>query len=94
MEHVRSVELVGHGLHVRPITSILSVAKKYQARLQVCHGESTADGRSAVDMISLQAGPGSVLVFRAEGEDAVRLLDELESLVRRGFHAETSSVRE
>jgi len=73
------------GLHARPISRIVELARAHRARLTVGHRGRTADGRSVLELMTLGAGPGSVLQVRAEGEDAGALLAAVESLIAGGF---------
>ena len=82
----RSVTLVNEqGLHARPITRMIEIARRHQARLTVSCGDVRADGRSMMQMLMLAAPHGAVLEFDAEGEDADALVAALEKLVADRF---------
>jgi phosphotransferase system HPr (HPr) family protein len=83
----RSASLVNaQGLHARPISKMIEVARRHRATLTVSCGELKADGRSMLQMLTLAAPSGSVLEFDADGEDAEALVAELEKLVAERFH--------
>lgn len=82
----RSVTLVNEqGLHVRPITRMLEIARRHQSRLTVTSGEVRADGRDLFQMLKLAAPHGGALEFDADGEDAEALVAALEKLVADRF---------
>ena len=82
----RSVELTNRqGLHARPISQILAIAQDHEASLRVACGDREADGRSIFDLMTLSAGPGKTLTFRAEGADAAGLVEKLVTLVEGRF---------
>jgi len=82
----RIVRIVNpEGLHARPSGAIVNVALRYESALRVGVGERDVNGRSILEVISLGATCGTELVLRAEGPDALALLDELETLIGAGF---------
>lgn len=74
------------GLHARPISRIVELARAHEARLTVLHEGRSADGTSVLEMMTLGAGPGAVLQVRAEGLDASALLEAVGNLIAAGFH--------
>ncbi len=82
----RSATLVNeHGLHARPISKLIEVARRHQAALQMrCAGKS-ANGRRMLEMLMLAAPAGSVIEFEADGDDAQALVDALVALVEARF---------
>jgi phosphocarrier protein len=73
------------GLHARPCHAIVSLALEYKCSLSVQCGETVADGRSILSLMTLQACQGSQLGFKASGEGAEELVDRLRALVSGGF---------
>jgi phosphotransferase system HPr (HPr) family protein len=90
MAHVRrSATLVNaHGLHARPISRIIEVARRHSAEVFVSCGGVRANGRRMLEMLMLAAPPGAELEFDAEGDDAEALVAELEKLVAEKFGEE------
>ena len=82
------------GLHARPVMRFVDLASKYQSSVTVTNisrrGE-TVDGKSAMQMMLLEATQGCVLRIRACGEDAQETVDALAALVSSGF--DVSAVR-
>ncbi len=73
------------GLHARPAALLVQNASRFQARIQVQHGEKTANAKSILSVLKLGAALGTALVIQAEGEDAEEALKTLVELVERKF---------
>ena len=85
----RQVEIINkQGLHARPVMKFVDLASEYQADLKVCKGTIQADGKSAMDMMVLEAPKGTRLQLTATGPDAQPLLDALAKLIADGFGEE------
>jgi phosphocarrier protein HPr len=75
-----------HGLHLRPATRFVEVAKRYAAEVRVhCNG-AEADGKSILDLLSLAAGFGTVLELEARGPDAEEAVAALADLISARPH--------
>ena len=82
----RSVRIVNEsGLHARPCTAVVNTALAFESRLRVRCGDREVDGRSILELMTLNASRGSQLDFSAEGRDAEELVDRLATLVEAGF---------
>jgi len=78
------------GLHARPVMRFVDLASKYRAVILVTNisgRAETVDGKSAMQMMLLEAVQGSVLRIEARGEDAASAADALAALVASGFAA-------
>jgi phosphocarrier protein len=64
---------------------LVSTALGFRSDLRVACEGSEVNGRSILALMTLQAGPGSVLSFAADGPDADSLLERLVALVEGGF---------
>lgn len=85
----RSVTLVNaQGLHARPISKLVEIAKRHQASVVVRCGSQKANARRMLEMLALAAPTGSVLDFEADGDDAEALLTELEQVIAARFGEE------
>ncbi len=69
------------GLHLRPATAVAQLARRFEAQVTVCHGQSKADGRSPTALIMLIAMPGAGLVVEADGPDAAEAADAVCALL-------------
>jgi phosphocarrier protein len=58
---------------------------EFESELRIsCDGQEV-NGRSILELMTLQAGPETVLELFAQGRDAEPLLDRLAALVESGF---------
>jgi phosphocarrier protein len=73
------------GIHARPAALFVKTANQFAADIYVEKDGETVNGKSIMGLMMLAAGPGSRLRVKAEGDDAVRALGELEGLVERKF---------
>lgn len=76
------------GLHARPATELVTVAKRYQANVRVRYGDSVSDGKSLVSILQLGAGNGVTVKVSAEGVDADEALAALKAAIESGLGEE------
>jgi phosphocarrier protein FPr len=69
-----------HGLHARPATAFVDLAKGFDAEVVVRHGDKMANGKSLAALLKLGARAGGVLRISAEGPDAQAALAALQRL--------------
>jgi phosphocarrier protein HPr len=82
----RSVTLTREaGLHVRPATLFMDAAKRFHSTVRVHKDGQTADGKSAISLMLLEAGRGAELHVEADGADEVAAVTALVDLVESGF---------
>ncbi len=68
------------GLHARPAALFVREAARFKSAITVQNGEKQANAKSILNIIALEANPGSVITVRAEGEDAEAALHALSTL--------------
>ena len=88
---VREVRILNRqGLHARPVMKFVDLTAQFSAEVRVDKGDGTeqVDGRSAMEMMLLEATHGTSLRIMARGEDAPELLDALEELINDRFGVE------
>jgi phosphotransferase system HPr (HPr) family protein len=73
------------GLHLRPASLIARLATKYQSRIEIVKDNSRVDGRSILDIVTLDAPQGTTVVIEAEGPDADSALEALAELFASKF---------
>lgn len=73
------------GLHARPVMRFVDIAAKYECEIRVHKDELTVDGKSPMEMMLLEAIPGTVLLLEAVGAGAAEALKELSELVDSKF---------
>lgn len=80
------------GLHARPVMAFVDLAQQCQADVTVANlskrGEEV-DGKSAMQMMLLEATQGSVLRITAKGVDAAEAVTALAALVEAGFKTDS-----
>jgi phosphocarrier protein FPr len=86
------VELTGAaGLHARPATAFVEIAKQFQSEIRVRHVSKVANGKSLVSLLKLGADPRASIRIMARGADEDAALRALEAAVRRGLEDEAES---
>ena len=79
---VREVTVVRElGLHARPAGQIVAAAAKFTAEVEVGRDGEWVSGRSVLSILSLAATRGTVLVLRAQGDDAEAALAAIAELI-------------
>ncbi|PYJ80796.1 MAG: HPr family phosphocarrier protein [Verrucomicrobia bacterium] len=73
------------GIHARPAAMFVKTANRFECDVFVEKDGEKVNGKSIMGLMMLAAGPGSKLSVYAEGQDAARLLNELEALLKRKF---------
>ena len=76
------------GLHARPVMGFVDLASRFEAEIRVnnvTRSGDVVDGKSAMQMMLLEATTGNVLRIAACGEDAEQAADRLAELVESGF---------
>lgn len=81
------------GLHARPATNFVDLARQFQAEVRVRHGNQVADGKSMIALLQLGVERGASIYVSAGGPDAPALLATLKSAIAAGLgdEAEESS---
>ncbi len=85
------------GLHARPVMCFVDLASKYESDVSVTNvsrGREKVDGKSAMQMMLLEATQGCVLRIEARGGDAGEAVDVLAALVVAGFDLEALRLPE
>ncbi|MCO5400202.1 phosphoenolpyruvate--protein phosphotransferase [Ralstonia soli] len=70
------------GLHARPAAQWVEAARRFAARIQVRHGDETADAKNLVALLQLGLAAGAKLTLSADGPDAAAALDALQQTIR------------
>ncbi|NMA43179.1 MAG: HPr family phosphocarrier protein [Oligosphaeraceae bacterium] len=69
------------GLHLRFAGQITQIAAQFDAMVRLQKGEQSADARSTLSMLTLQAGNGSKLLLQAEGAQASEALQAVADFI-------------
>ncbi len=82
----RSVTVCNNaGLHARPCHAVVAAARDFRAELRIEFGGRAVNGKSILELMTLNAPKGSELDLAATGADAEGLLEALEALFSSGF---------
>lgn len=74
-----------HGLHARPATNFVDLAKAFAAAVRVRYGTETADGKSMLSLLQLGVSGGATVHVSAEGPDADAALAALRDAIAAGL---------
>ncbi|MBM3254830.1 MAG: HPr family phosphocarrier protein [Candidatus Omnitrophica bacterium] len=69
------------GLHARPAALFVQVANKFDARIIIKRDKEEVNGKSIMGILMLGAEKGSSIVIEADGDDALKAIEELEKVV-------------
>jgi phosphocarrier protein len=73
------------GMHARPAMQIVEISSRFKSRIKIRKGAMVVDAKSIMQVMTLEAVQGTVLVFEAEGDDAGEALEALAQVVADKF---------
>ena len=76
------------GLHARPCHAIVTIALGFQGELRIRAGDNEVNGKSILELMTLNAACGTKLELCARGEGADQILAKLDELISSGFGEE------
>jgi phosphocarrier protein HPr len=89
MKEIRTFILKNElGLHARAAAMMVTVASKYKAAIVFEREGREVEGKSILGILTLACPKGSSIIVRAEGEDALEAVNELEDLIEKKFGEE------
>ena len=71
------------GLHARPAAMFVQITSKYNASVNVRKGNEKVNGKSIMGILTLGAQQNTKIIIEAEGDDAVLLVQDLETLLSK-----------
>jgi len=77
-----------HGLHARPATALVGVAKGFEATIRIRHGDRAGDAKSLIALLNLGVESGATIRVMAEGPDAEAALVALREAIAAGLGEE------
>lgn len=72
------------GLHARPAAQFVKAARGYSSDIKVVKGDTEANAKSSLNLMTLGATQGDRLTIRAEGEDEEAAAEALAELLSKG----------
>ena len=85
------VDLV-HGLHARPATEFVELAKGFTSDIRVRLGDRVANGKSLASLLSVGAGSGAAITLLARGDDQDAALTALREAIEGGLGEEPAEA--
>lgn len=74
------------GLHARPASDFVMLAKKYESKITICkEGGEPVNAKSVVRLLAEGIGKGTKAELAAEGPDEAEAIEALADLVASGF---------
>ncbi len=73
-----------HGLHLREAARIITVAKKYNSRVQIWHNKAKAETDSILDVLRLAVAQNAEVTLVVEGEDEKEAVKEISQTFQDG----------
>ena len=80
------------GLHARPATVLVNLAKEFESDIRVRYGDQTANAKSLVSLLKLGVEGGGTIRLMAQGIDEDEALDRLKLEVEAGLGDEAEEV--
>ena len=86
MAEIRVATIINElGLHARAAAQFVQTANKFRAEVTVSKDGEEVNGKSILSLMMLAAPIGSEIALKAEGDDAIELLDALIALIENKF---------
>lgn len=73
------------GLHARAASKFVALAKEFGCEVKVTSPHATANGKSIMNMMLLQASLGTTITVETDGDDEEAAIDALAALVADKF---------
>lgn len=73
------------GLHLRPISEIVRIARLYDCNFTISNGDRSGDAKEVYDLLELMALPETELVLEGNGDQASKLMEEIVQFFDSGY---------
>jgi len=70
------------GLHARPATKFVQIAKDFEADIKVITNDKSADAKSILEILTLGVMQGMEIIIQAEGADEVTAVKQLSDFIQ------------
>jgi phosphocarrier protein FPr len=81
-----------HGLHARPATVLVDIAKGFASVVRIRYNDKVADAKSLIALLSLGAANGASIRVTADGADAQKALAALRTAIEARLGEETDAA--
>lgn len=85
---MKRLNLVIHnstGLHARPAKTLVNLAKQFQSKISVQHGEKEVNAKSMIGILKLGVKKSGEIVVLIDGEDEDEAAEQIETAVATGL---------
>jgi phosphocarrier protein HPr len=73
------------GLHARAASKLVHVAQEFSAKIAITNGQQSANGKSIMSVLMLQAKIATQLTLQTDGVDEVAAMDAIVALIENRF---------
>jgi phosphotransferase system HPr (HPr) family protein len=73
------------GIHVRPAAQLAAAAQRFQSDILIQRDRETFNAKSSLELLTMAAVQGTVLVIRARGDDAEAAVEAVAHLITSRF---------
>lgn len=73
------------GLHLRPAGKLCEVSLKYQSKIQIKKGDSTANAKSVLGILAARVQKGDEIEIICEGPDENEALEAIVKMLQEGL---------
>lgn len=78
------------GLHLRPAGMFCEISLKYDAKIQIKRGTSTANAKSVLGVLAARVQQGDEIEIVCDGTDEKEALAALVTAVQQGFRSSSA----
>ena len=70
------------GIHARPASQLVRIASKYKSQIHISKNGNEVNGKSIMGVLMLEAGFGSEILLKIDGEDESAAIEALTELIQ------------
>ncbi|HAS74996.1 MAG TPA: phosphocarrier protein HPr [Clostridiales bacterium UBA8960] len=74
-----------HGLHARPAGLMVETCSTFNSDINIYKGDVKVNGKSMLGVLMLAASKGDALAIEIEGDDELKALDAIKTLINSHF---------
>jgi len=71
------------GLHARPAAMFVQIASRYNSNVTIQKNDEKVNGKSIMGLLTLGVQPETKIILEVDGDDAEKVVSELEELLTR-----------
>lgn len=80
------------GLHARPATVLVNLAKEFKSDIRMRHGNATANAKSLVSLLKLGVAGGETVRVMSQGADEDQALEAIKNAITHGLEDEEEAA--